>query len=164
MSSRRFTPARSALSRSHQQTRREYSANAKHIRQWRRSHTPLRDVVWKYIHIRQLDALLRGITSELWQYIHTTACNDIPPAKARRIRRCDTTDHRGVWTYLTIRLYHYHALPGKAGITLPAVLKSLGALQALGIVGELTGRKRNRVFNYAPYLKILSEGTEPLAP
>ncbi|MGQ0714938.1 MAG: Fic family protein [Gemmatimonadaceae bacterium] len=50
----------------------------------------------------------------------------------------------------------------RTGITLPAVLKSLGALQSAGIVTELTGRKRNRVFSYAPYLRILSEGTEPL--
>jgi Fic family protein len=55
-------------------------------------------------------------------------------------------------------------LVARTGITLPAVLKSLGALRSLGIVGELTGRKRNRVFSYAPYLRILSEGTEPLQP
>lgn len=54
-------------------------------------------------------------------------------------------------------------LVDRTGITLPAVLKALGALRSLGIVGELTGRKRNRVFSYVPYLQILSEGTEPLA-
>jgi hypothetical protein len=35
-------------------------------------------------------------------------------------------------------------------------------LVQLGIARELTGRKRDRVFSYARYLAILSEGTEPL--
>jgi len=34
-------------------------------------------------------------------------------------------------------------------------------LADLGIARELTGRKRNRVFVYDAYLKILNEGTEP---
>jgi hypothetical protein len=32
----------------------------------------------------------------------------------------------------------------------------------LGIVKELTGGRRNRVFAYDRYLAILNEGTEPL--
>jgi hypothetical protein len=32
----------------------------------------------------------------------------------------------------------------------------------LGIVKELTGGRRNRVFSYDRYLAILNEGTEPL--
>jgi len=32
----------------------------------------------------------------------------------------------------------------------------------LGIVRELTGQRRNRVFAYDRYLSILNEGTEPL--
>jgi len=50
----------------------------------------------------------------------------------------------------------------KTGISLPSVLKSLSTLEKLGIVRELTGRRRSRVFSYAGYVKILSEGTEPL--
>jgi len=53
-------------------------------------------------------------------------------------------------------------LTKRTGISLPSVLKSLEALQALGIVTELTGRKRNRVFSYARYVRILGEGTEPI--
>jgi hypothetical protein len=36
------------------------------------------------------------------------------------------------------------------------------ALENLGIVREITGRKRERVFAYTRYLAILNEGTEPL--
>lgn len=53
-------------------------------------------------------------------------------------------------------------LARKTGISLPSVLKSLTSLQSLGIVTELTGRRRSRIFSYAGYVKILSEGTEPL--
>jgi Fic family protein len=44
----------------------------------------------------------------------------------------------------------------------PAVLKSLDALQEAALVSEITGRRRNRVYRYTPYLSILSEGTRPL--
>lgn len=53
-------------------------------------------------------------------------------------------------------------LVAKTGISLPSVLKSLDSLQKLGIVKEMTGRRRSRVFSYAGYVTILSEGTEPL--
>ena len=35
-------------------------------------------------------------------------------------------------------------------------------LARLRIVREITSRRRNRVYSYAPYMRILSEGTEPL--
>jgi len=33
----------------------------------------------------------------------------------------------------------------------------------LGMVREITGRKRDRLFAYVPYLQVRSEGTEPIA-
>ena len=38
----------------------------------------------------------------------------------------------------------------------------MNALIELGIVRELTGQRRNRVFAYDRYLAILNEGIEPL--
>ncbi len=49
----------------------------------------------------------------------------------------------------------------QTGITPATVNKSLRHLQGLGIVQELTERKRNRVFSYKKYLQILNRGTEP---
>ena len=49
-----------------------------------------------------------------------------------------------------------------SGVTIPSVNSTLVVLADLGIVREITGRKRNRVFSYAAYLAILTEGTEPL--
>ena len=47
-------------------------------------------------------------------------------------------------------------------LSMPAVNNSLGALEATGIVRELTGNRRNRLYSYASYLQILGEGTQPL--
>jgi len=51
-------------------------------------------------------------------------------------------------------------LVGKTGITPATVNKCLGHLERLGIVRELTSRKRKRVFSYAGYLEIMNQGTE----
>jgi Fic family protein len=48
------------------------------------------------------------------------------------------------------------------GISYPTVVKLMAALAELGIIHELTGQQRNRLFVYNNYLTILNEGTEPL--
>lgn len=49
-----------------------------------------------------------------------------------------------------------------AGISFPAASSAMDTLIELGIVRELTGKRRDRVFVYKRYLDILSAGTEPL--
>lgn len=51
-------------------------------------------------------------------------------------------------------------LSARAGVSFATATKALAQLEAEGIVKEMTGRKRNRVFSYDAYLRILSEGTE----
>lgn len=51
-------------------------------------------------------------------------------------------------------------LVGKTGITPATVNKALSHLRKLGIVRELTDRKRNRLFSYTGYVEIMSKGTE----
>jgi Fic family protein len=46
--------------------------------------------------------------------------------------------------------------------TLPAVAQALANLQQLGIVTEITGQRRNRVFVYQKCLDLIGEGTEPI--
>ena len=48
------------------------------------------------------------------------------------------------------------------GISAPTVAKSLKHMQQLGMLREITGRQRHRLFVYDAYLAILSEGTEPI--
>jgi Fic family protein len=47
-------------------------------------------------------------------------------------------------------------------ISLPTVLRSLASLEQQGIIEEITGKDRHKVFVYRAYLDILSKGTEPL--
>ncbi|MCY4590034.1 MAG: Fic family protein [Alphaproteobacteria bacterium] len=57
-----------------------------------------------------------------------------------------------------------NVLVEKTGLTAPTVNASLADLERLGIVTEVTGRRRGRVFSYRAYLDILNEGTAPLPP
>jgi len=50
----------------------------------------------------------------------------------------------------------------QTGLSAPTVNAALADLERSGIVEEVTGRKRGRVFSYRGYLAILSEGTDPL--
>ena len=43
---------------------------------------------------------------------------------------------------------------------MPTVNAALANLARLGVVAEVTGRRRGRVFAYRRYLAILSKGTE----
>ena len=57
------------------------------------------------------------------------------------------------------------SIPGasrRLDLSQPTVTESIRHLERLGIVREMTGRKRNRVFVYDAYMKILEEGTEPI--
>ena len=50
----------------------------------------------------------------------------------------------------------------RTGLSAPTVNAVLADLERLGVVEEITGKRRGRVFGYRRYLAILSEGTEPL--
>jgi len=48
------------------------------------------------------------------------------------------------------------------GLSLPTANKTIQLLVKLGIAREITRQRRNRLFAYDRYLKILNEGTEPI--
>ena len=54
------------------------------------------------------------------------------------------------------------AAAASIGISAPTVAKSLEHMRRLGMLREITGRQRHRLFVYDAYLAILSEGTEPI--
>jgi Fic family protein len=53
-------------------------------------------------------------------------------------------------------------LVAQTGLSAPTVNAALADLERLGVVEEVTGCRRNRVFGYRRFLAILSEGTDPL--
>jgi Fic family protein len=55
-------------------------------------------------------------------------------------------------------------LVAELGISKPTANAALTQLIDLGIVGEITGQPRHRVYAYKEYLRILTEGTELTAP
>ncbi|MCE2449820.1 MAG: Fic family protein [Candidatus Latescibacteria bacterium] len=51
-------------------------------------------------------------------------------------------------------------LAKRTELSFPAVTAGIQILEQVGVVRELTGKKRNRLFGYDQYLAILGEGTE----
>ena len=47
-------------------------------------------------------------------------------------------------------------------LSIPTVTVALNHLVQIGIVEEVTGKRRDRIFTYFHYFNIVSEGTEPL--
>ncbi len=95
---------------------------------------------------------------------------------AQRLSEIATTDRdrlrgtgRGALTLLEVqRCLQEHPvttvtqMAKRANVTFATATKALATLEQMGIARETTGRKRNRVFSYERYLRVLSEGTEPL--
>jgi Fic family protein len=50
----------------------------------------------------------------------------------------------------------------RTNLSAPGATAALQRLVALGLVNEVSGRQWGRVYSYAPYVQLLSEGTEPL--
>src|SRR5207247_951183 len=48
------------------------------------------------------------------------------------------------------------------GLSAPAVRSALGSLEKMGLVREITGKQRDRMFAYTEYLGIVAEGTGPI--
>ncbi len=79
---------------------------------------------------------------------------DLGRAAANALRVFDALRERPLATV--------NALAERTGASYPTVARAIDALEDLGIVREITGRKRERVYAYTRYLDVLNEGTEPL--
>ncbi|RMG34245.1 MAG: Fic family protein, partial [Methanobacteriota archaeon] len=82
--------------------------------------------------------------------------------KIQRLGRSASTVLRVFRLFCERPLLTLNQLSKQTGLSFPAVSKSVEALVNAGILREITGQKRNRVFAYEKYLDILNEGTEPL--
>ncbi|THD10994.1 Fic family protein [Metallibacterium scheffleri] len=128
---------------------------------------------------RQLDAVRRDGDWEAWvdfflEGVGQTAAGAVDTAhrllalfaddaaKARDLGRAAANTLR-VFDALRARpIASINDLSRRTAVSYPTVARAIEALAALGIVRELTGRKRDRVFAYDRYLAVLNEGAEPL--
>jgi len=75
-------------------------------------------------------------------------------AAASALRIFDTLRHRP--------LADMNYLARETGVAYPTAARAVNGLVGLGVLRELTGRRRGRVFAYDGYLALLSEGGQPL--
>jgi Fic family protein len=74
-----------------------------------------------------------------------------------------TTTDLAVYAYLQNHvLSNTTKIKEACSISLPTVIRSLASLEKLGIIKEITGKERHKIFVYQEYLDILNKGTEPL--
>lgn len=128
---------------------------------------------------RLLDTIRRNGDWEAWldfflEGVLTTATGAVDTAHrllalfredAERVRGLDraTANTLRVFDALRARpLATINDLADRTGIAYPTAARAIDALARLGIVREITGRYRDRVFAYDRYLAILNEGGEPL--
>jgi Fic family protein len=52
------------------------------------------------------------------------------------------------------------SLAAETHLSIPTVTKAVQALAKSGIVSEITGRRRSRIFRYREYVEIMNEGTD----
>jgi len=82
--------------------------------------------------------------------------------------RVQNTTRGGATTLRVLRSLHERPIitlkevSRRSGLSFPTSAKAMTALTNIGVVRELTGYRRNRVFAYDAYLSILGEGTEPI--
>ncbi|MHB8059859.1 MAG: Fic family protein [Gaiellaceae bacterium] len=113
-----------------------------------------------------LDFFLEGVSTTSDQAVETThrllALFREDSSRVQALGRSAANTLR-VFNALSARpLATIGSLSDSTGTSYPTAARAVNALEKLGIVREITGRKRERVFAYGRYLEILSEGTEPL--
>lgn len=108
------------------------------------------------------------------QGVHETAQQAVETARTvLELFERDRERIRGLGRIAGSCLQLHHRLQQKAIVNIPDSARALDInrttisncirrLQELGIVREITGQRRNRLFVYDRYVQILSEGTEPL--
>ncbi len=113
-----------------------------------------------------LDFFLEGVTQTAGQAVDTAyrllALFRDDAAKVQSLGRAAANALRMFNALRARPLATLNDLVKRTGASYPTVSRAVQALEKLGIVGEITGRKRERVFAYRQYLAILNEGTEPL--
>ena len=107
--------------------------------------------------------------------IRTTADQGVETAnRLNRMAQADRDRIKGLGRISGSMLQIHHELLSRPVASIPfladrtklvpnTVAKALHALKDMGLIKEITGRSRNRIYVYAQCLDIMNEGTEVLA-
>lgn len=113
-----------------------------------------------------LEFFANGVRETATESVHTVKrLTDLFKSDAERIRAMGRAGISALQVHAALQerpVASVKQLTKRSGLTSPTVYTALDGLSSLGIVRELTGRARDRVFGYDQYLRVLSEGTEPL--
>lgn len=96
---------------------------------------------------------------------HGQVSKNRPPMLARRLQLLGRSTANALRVLAALRkrpVLTLKQLCETHGMTFPTAAKAMDTLVAAGVAREQTGQRRNRVFVYEGYLKILNEGGEPL--
>lgn len=128
---------------------------------------------------RLLDAVRQTGDWEAWldfflEGVDTTATGAVETAHrllnlfdtdTRRVRALGRSTSNALHVLQAMRqrpVADIHLVAERTGVSFSTAARGVEALADLGIVREITGKKRARVFAYSAYLDILNEGAEPL--
>lgn len=113
-----------------------------------------------------LDFFLEGVR-ETGQQAHATARALVRlfDEDRSRVETLGRTANTGLRLHDHLKRHPYTSIRSAAdalGLTFPTVQQRMEDLRRLGIVTEVTGKARDRIWLYRQYVAMLAEGTEPL--
>ena len=106
--------------------------------------------------------------------VHDTAQKAVDTAKKIQeqfkedLDKVEKLDLRTTTTLRILQLLQRHPIiniptaASQLDVSAPTVRKAVETLEKLRILREITGKKRDRIYAYDRYVKILNEGTEPI--
>ena len=112
---------------------------------------------------RSIPMAFRPTRSSPWAFRSKTSGGQrINPRNAAPIQTLGRLAGSCLQVYQALKRRGEHHSPAgpETPLSLPTVTVALNRLGETGLVTELTGRRRNRVFSYPRYLEILGEGQE----
>ena len=112
-----------------------------------------------------IDFYLEGVAGTAQSAVETThrllALFREDAARVQALGRAAANALRVFEVFRARPLANVSYLMEQTGIACPTAARAVEALTTLGIVREITDRRRNRVFAYERHLEILNEGGEP---
>lgn len=113
-----------------------------------------------------LEFFLDGITASAQQAIKTArSINALFEKDVERIQTVGRARHSCMMVFEYMKKMPQISVPllvKELALTAPTVRSALEQLESLGIVKEISKKKRDKVYLYKKYLDILEEGSEPL--